>query len=549
MTRKAANSPFELDRRSFLAGAAATGAAVAVGLHGASAAPGAATGRSLRMQDGEPTIIIGTLGEAQTINPFLSANESESDWRCKMLYDEFVHINPATYAPEPGIAESWTIDNLTFTFKIRDNATFSDGSDLTADDVAFTYEQYLNPANASPRAGKYMIIKGAQEYVDGTADTVSGITVVDPKTISVELSEPNAAFLYNQRYIFVVPKALVGDQTGPDAEFYNAPVGAGPYVFQSWAVGSDFVATANPNYWQEGKPAIKSFTHRVIADANSLVLALESGDIDGSNYPAPTSRDQLQANADLQVLIPPFSSPNGWLFNTTVEALSTPQARLAIAMALDTATFAADSLLGMGEPGNGPIAPDSWAYYKDLTPIPFDVEQAKALIAEAGVAEGTKIRFNVNQGNVLREDWLTYSQQALKEIGIEVVPELLEYATLSDQVTVQGAYEVTGVDFCGVTAEPSELYDQFHSTSPGNYSKINDPELDDLLTQARRELDLDAAKEIYQQIQVKMLELVPMYFAWYRPFLHVVRQGYDGYTDSAAYGLFHTLEEWTYTAS
>src|SRR5690606_12873283 len=145
--------------------------------------------------------------------------------------------------------------------------------------------------------------------------------------------------------------------------------------------------------------------------------------------------------------------------------------------------------------------------------------------------------------------WLTYSQQALKEIGIEVAPELLEYATLSDQVTVQGAYEVTGVDFCGVTAEPSELYDQFHSTSPGNYSKINDPELDDLLTQARRELDLDAAKEIYQQIQVKMLELVPMYFAWYRPFLHVVRQGYDGYTDSAAYGLFHTLEEWTYTAS
>ncbi len=465
-----------------------------------------------------------------------------------MLYDELVHINPATYAPEPGIAESWTIDNLTFIFKIRENATFSDGSDLTADDVAFTYEQYLNPANASPRAGKYQIIKGAEEFIAGTADTVSGITVIDPKTISVELTEPNAAFLYNQRFIFVVPKALVGDQSGPDAEFYNAPVGAGPYVFESWSVGSDFVATANPNYWQEGKPAITSFTHRVIADANSLVLALESGDIDGSNYPAPTSRDQLQENADLQVIIPPFASPNGWLFNTTVEALSTPQARLAISMALDTATFAADSLLGIGEPGNGPIAPDSWAFYKELTPIPYDVEQAKALLAEAGVAEGTKIRFNVNQGNVLREDWLTYTQQALKQIGIEVVPELLEYATLSDQVTIQGAYEVTGVDFCGVTAEPSELYDQFYSGSAGNYSKVNDPELDDLLTQARRELDIDAAKEIYQQIQVKMLELVPMYFAWYRPFLHVVRQGYDGYTDSAAYGLFHTLEDWTYTA-
>ncbi len=325
-------------------------------------------------------------------------------------------------------------------------------------------------------------------------------------------------------------------------------MGAGPYVFQSWSVGSDFVATANPHYWQEGKPAIKSFTHRVIADANSLVLALESGDIDGSNYPAPTARDQLEANADLQVIVPPFASPNGWLFNTTVEALSTPQARLAIAMALDTATFAADSLLGMGAPGNGPIAPDSWAFYQELTPIPYDVEQAKALIAEAGVAEGTEIRFNVNQGNVLREDWLTFTQQALKEIGIEVVPELLEYATLSDQVVTQGAFEVTGVDFCGVTAEPSELYDQFHSSSPGNYSKISDPELDDLLEQARRELDMDAAKELYQQIQVKMLEVVPMFFAWYRPFLNVVRVGYEGFTPSAEYTLFQTLEDWTYTA-
>lgn len=548
MTRKPNEATFELDRRTLLTGAAAAGAAVVVGTHATMAAPGSAPTRRIRLQNGEPTIIIGTLGEAQTINPFLSANESESDWRCKMLYDQFVHINPATYAPEPGIAASWTIDNLTFTFKIQDNATFADGSDLTADDVAFTYEQYLNPANASPRASKYTIVKGAQEYADGTADSISGITIVDPKTISIELTEPNAAFLFNQSYIFVVPKALVGDQSGPDAEFYQAPVGAGPYKFVSWAVGSDFVAEANEHYWQEGKPSIKSFTHRVIADANSLVLALESGDIDGSNYPAPTSRDQLEQNADLQVLIPPFTSPNGWLFNTTVPALSKPEARLAIAMALDTATFAADSLLGMGTPGNGPIAPDSWAYYKDLTPIPYDVEKAKELLATAGVEDGTKIRFNVNQGNVLREDWLTFTQQALKEIGIDVQPDLLEYATLSDQVTTQGNYEVTGVDFCGVTAEPSELYDQFYSTSPGNYSKINDPELDDLLEQARRELDMDAAKEIYQKIQIKMLEAVPMFFAWYRPFLHVVRAGYDGYTDSAAYGLFGTLEDWTYTA-
>jgi peptide/nickel transport system substrate-binding protein len=536
-----------ISRRGFVGGTAATAAALAVGPQLTSAAPGS-KGSLLRLnQDGEPTVIIGTLGEATSINPFQTTGESESLMRCKQLFDEFVRTNPETYVQEPGIAAEWTLEDLTYTFTLQPNAKFSDGTDVTADDVKFSIEGHVAKETGSSFQPKFLSIDGAEAYADGTADDVAGIKVVDPKTLTITLAKPDAPFLFNLRYVFVLPKAALEGKSLVDDPWFQTPVGAGPFKFESWETGADFVASRNENFWQEGKPALASFTHRVIADANTIVLALESGDIDASDYPAPTAKEQLEGNEDLNVLIPPFASPNGWYFNTTNEWLAKKEVRKAIAMALNTEQFAADSLLGIGKPGNGPIAPDSWAYDKDLTPIPFDVEGAKALIAEAGMPEGTEIRFMVNQGNVLREDWLTYSQQALQQIGIKVKPEVIEYATLVARVTEDHDFDATGVDFAGVTADPSELYDQFHTGSTGNYISYSNPELDTLLEQAREELDMEAAKEIYKQIQAILMDDVPMFWAWYRPFLHTVRKGYDGYIDSAAFGMFHNLEDWTYT--
>lgn len=538
-----------LNRRRLVGGAAGMTAATALTMGGRTTAGAAPQGRGLRagrFQDGGNQIVIGTLGEAQTINPFLT-NESEGDWRCKMLFDELVRANPATYEPEPGLAASWEIVDRTFTFTLQPNATFSDGTDVTAADAAFTIKGHLAKDTASPRQQKFLSIDGAQAYAAAAAADVTGIEVVDPKTLRITLAQPDAAFLYNLRFIFVVPMAQLEGKNLTNDPWFQAPVGAGPFVYESWQVGGDFVATKNQAYWQEGKPALDGFTHRTIADANSLVLALQSGEIDASNYPAPTLKAELEQNPDLAILVPPFTSPNGWMFNVENQYLSDVRVRKAIAMALDTKRFADDFLLGLGAPGNGPIAPDSWAYDEDLQPIPFDPEGARALLQEAGFPEGGELRFLVNSGNVLREDWLAYSQQALEEVGITVVPEAIEYATLTDRVTGSQDYDACGVDFAGVTAEPSELFDQFHSSSPGNYMNYSNPELDALLEQAKQELDLEAAKVIYAQIQALIVAEVPMFYAWYRPFLHVVKKTYTGYTDSAAYGLFHTLEDWTVT--
>jgi peptide/nickel transport system substrate-binding protein len=392
---------------------------------------------------------------------------------------------------------------------------FSDGSPLTAEDVAFTIKGILNPATASPNGSKFSAIEGAAAFQDGSADDVSGITVVDPQTLQIVLAQPDAPFIFNLRYVWTVPKAQLEGQENDlaNSEFFQAPVGAGPYKFESWTSGSDFVAVANEHYWQAGKPAITRVTHRLIADSQSLVLALQGNEIDASNYPNPAGLDLLEENPDLELVAPPFSSGNGWFFNCQDEVLSDKNVRRAIAMSTDCQQFADDFLLGLSGPALGPIAPGSWAFDPTLEPIPYDPAAAKQLIDDAGVA-GTQIRFAVNSGNIFREDWLTYTQQALQEIGIEVVPELVDYAAHVDAVQGSRDFQVSGVDFAGVTAEPSALWEQFHSTSAGNFSGLSSPELDELLEQARTTLDQDAAKPIYAEIQAIIMDEVPMHFAW-----------------------------------
>lgn len=526
---------FTTDRRTFLGGAAGLGAAAALGRT-----------TSATAQDEELQIIIGTLGEAQTINPFLS-NESESDWRTLQLFDALLRIGPNA-EPLPGLASDWTVDDLAITFSIRE-AMFADGSPLTANDIAFTLTGLLNPDTAAPRANLYAPIEGAEAFMAGEADSVSGIEVVDDRTLVVTLAEPNAPFLYNMRFVKPVPAAQLEGKNLANDDWFQAPIGAGPFQFESWTTGADFVMTANPNFWDEGKPAIKRVVHRVIADAQSLVLALQNGEIDGSLYPNPAAGDQLRAIAELDVIVPPFGSPNGWMFNCEQEHLSKREVRRAIAMSLDTEQFAADALLGLGEAGVGPIAPGSWAFDETLEPLPYDPDAARQMIIDAG-AEGAQIRFTTNAGNILREDWLTYSQQALQEVGIEMIPELQEYATLVDEVQINGNYDVSGVDHVGVTLEPSDLHRQFHSDSPGNYMGYSNPDLDALLEQALVTLDQEEAKPIYAEIQKIIVEDCPFHFAWYRPFLNVVnKEKFANYNDSSLAGLFYDLSDWTAAGS
>jgi peptide/nickel transport system substrate-binding protein len=531
---------WRISRRNLLGASAGTAAALAL------ASPSA---RFMGLAQDASSIVIGTLGEADSMNPFHGADNSETEWRLQMLFDDFVRMHPQTYEALPGIAESWEIDELMFTFHIQPSVAFSDGTELTAEDVKFTLEGLLNPQTASTNAVKFEQIAGAAEYMTGEADGLSGVEVLDPKTVRITLAEPSAAFLFNMRYVHVVPKAILEgkdlSRASTEPFFQDSPVGAGPYIFESWRVGSDFVAAANPNFWEPGKPEIQRFIHRTIADSAALVNALQSADIDGSLYPAPTLAAELEQNEALALLVPPFTQPNGSFFNVREAPLDDARVRRAIAMGVNVEEYVTSSLLGLGEAGLGPIAPGSWAFDPELAPIPYDPEGARALLEEAG-AVGAEITMLCNAGNVLREDWLIRSQADLQQIGLNVDVEFIEWATLVERVSVTRDFQVVGADFAGVTEEPSELFEQFHSTSVSNHSGFSTPELDDLLAQAKQALDIEEAKAIYARIQAILMKEVPMHWAWYRPFLYVIRADFGNYENSNLDGgIFRSLPSMT----
>ncbi len=526
-------------------GSVVASAPAAVSSPAAASSPSAAASTSAPVAAGagKPggSILIGTLGEAKTINPFLQ-NESESEWRVKMLFDQFVRLKPDTFEPKPSLAKSWKIDGLTFTFTMQD-AKFSDGSDVTADDVAFTMKGLLAKTTASPRASKLSSIQGAKEYTAGSAPDVAGIKVVDPKTLVVTLATPDASFLLNMRYVSPVPKKLLDGKDLTKDAFFQKPVGAGPFVFVSWQVGGDFVAQKNPNYYQKGLPYLDKFTHRTIPDAQSLVNSLLSGDIDASNYPSPAGADKLKANKDLNVVVPPFNSPDGWTFNLKNPWLAKKEVRQAVAYCMDMNQFAKDSLYGLGKPGNGPIAPGNALYDSALKPYTYDLDKAKALIKQAGTPP-SDVSFIVNKGNVLREDFLTYTQAQLQKAGWNIKAEAIEYAVATDKLTRKD-YDVFGAGVDGATVDAGSLYDTYATTGSQNFSNYSNPQLDTLLQQAKQALTVDAQKPLYKQIQAIIQDDAPTYYAWYRPFLHAVKKKFAGYTDSADQGgIFYELEQW-----
>jgi peptide/nickel transport system substrate-binding protein len=517
-------------------GAAATPAGPAT----PAAAPTAAAGAPQR----GGTIIIATLGEAQTINPLLS-NEVEGTWRARMLFDEFVKLDLETLLPQPNIAREWKIlnDGTEYTFALRDDVRFSDGAPLTAHDIAFTLHAILKKETASPYLPRFLPIKGAKDYNEGQASTIGGVQVVDDHTLKLTLAEPSAALLSDLRLVRPLPRHLLDGKDLRDDPFFQNPVGAGPFVFKSWSTGQDFVAERNPYYWQQGKPYLDSFTHRVIPDSQTIVIALETGQVDSSEYALPTQADELKARSHLVVLVRPQGvDVNGWAFSQKNNpALKDVRVRRAIAMAIDTQRFASDFLLGLGKPASSPIPPTSWAAQKDLKPLPYDPGAAKQLLQEAGVTD-LKLRAATNAGNRLREDWLTFTQQSLAEVGVTVQPDIKEWSQVVKEAT-DGTFEMLCPTFAPADTEPDELYLALHSGSPRNVYGYANPEMDRLLEEGRRTTDIEKRKLVYARVQELIVQDVPIFYAWDRPFIRVTTNKFAGYQNTLLYFYEH-LEDW-----
>ena len=233
------------------------------------------------------TITVAFSGDFSTLDPTQATSEADEETVGGALFNG-LYTYGANGAPQLTLAAApptISADKKTWTFTLRKGLTFSDGTPLTADDVAYSISRVLNPhTKPAPSWGQSSdeVFQGWQDYVSGKASSVTGIQVLNPTTIRFVLTQPIAIFpdILAESVNSTVPKALV-EKEG-DLAFAAHPIGSGAYMLQSWQKGSQVVLVRNPHYFMTGKPYADKVVIEVDVPASVIALRVEKGEIDAA---------------------------------------------------------------------------------------------------------------------------------------------------------------------------------------------------------------------------------------------------------------------------
>lgn len=316
------------------------------------------------------------------------------DWQnwsmIKSLFDGLMDYEPGTTVLRKDVAEDYTIseDGKTFTFTLRKGVKFHNGRELTAEDVKYSIERVVNPATQSPGAGFFGSIEGFDAASAGDG-TLSGITVVDPYTVKFQLSRPDATFLHVMALNFahIVPKEEV-EKYG--ADFGKNPVGSGAFMMTEWTLGQRVVFERFKDYWNQGLPKLDQIVFEVGQEPVVALLRLQKGEIDipGDGIPPAKFVEAMEDAALKDLIIQGGQLHTGYVtMNVKIPPFDNVKVRQAVNMAINKDRIVR-IINGRAVPASQPLPPSMPGYAKDYQGYAFDPDKAKALLAEAGFADG-----------------------------------------------------------------------------------------------------------------------------------------------------------------
>ncbi len=448
-------------------------------------------------------------------------------------------------------------DGKTITLKLRDDIVWSDGQPITADDFIFTWQMSVDPKNTVATTHPY--------------DLIESVTAPDAKTVVTQFKEPFAAWL-GSLWKGLLPKHVVQPMYAKDGTLNNvaynrAPsVGCGPYVLDKWETGSYARFVTNAKYWG-AKPKIGAITIRFVPDDASQVAALKSGDGLLGTFIAYSDIPELQ-KAGLQVLKVNSGYSEGIYFYLDPEkshpALRDVRVRKAIVMAINREALAKDLLLGLTTP-----AATDWdgTPYADpsLKPYPYDVNQAKQLLDDAGwevgadgIREKDGVKLAIKYGTTdktIRTDTQAVVQQQLKEVGIKV--DLFNYASdvffsgLDKQGPVaQGQVDMFEFSQVSAAFPDPDIAEWLCSDIPtaespagSNWSRICDKDLDQLFKDQITQSDFTARQQTFYKITRHIYDQVYWFGLWQDPDQWAISSKLSGVKISGVTPFFN-IAEW-----
>ena len=493
-----------IDRRTFLKVAGA--AAVASGLsRNASFATEAAGRPAIRGQASSNTLVYGSGQDISNLD-HPTGHDYSITWGQRAVYDSLLRYegNPAELKPLLATEVIGSPDATTWTIKLADNATFHDGSPVTAEAVQWNFQRLLRK-----NLGVAWMFAGVMDQ--------DSIKVVDPTTLEIALLKPFAPYDAVLPWLFVANPAVVQQHEvdGDEGEAWlkENEAGGGPFTIKRWEVGSTYEFERFPDYWYQSDNGFKpldNFVWRIIRESSTKRIAMESGEVQYGDRFTPEDTAALAADARFVVNNAPSLTPFAIKLNNQVGPTSDINVRKALAHAFDYEA-AIEAVSGRGVVMQGPLATalEPW-HRKDLPVLGFDMEAAKAALAASEYAGGFEMEYVYVTGLTEEELFGLILLERAAELGITVNmvplvwPDMVARAANAE--TAPNAMAVySGTDY----VDPDNfLWQAYHSSQAGFWaaaSHYKNPAFDKLLEDARADTNQENRKKLYDEAQLTLV--------------------------------------------
>ena len=417
-------------------------------------------------------------------------------------------------------------DGLTITYHLRKNVKWHDGVPFTSKDVKYTWQQVMSPANNVVSRHGYDQVASVDTPDDATV--VFHMKRVFPPAI-------NTLFAESDTPLFVLPAHILAKYPNLNQVPFNAaPIGTGPYKFVRWQRGDRVLLSANPGYFK-GAPAIKTLSLRIILDANTTESQLRSHEAQlGLTITAPTYNALASVN-DVTRLVANAPSYEAIFFNTARGPLADVRVRRAIALATNRDEMVRTNTFGTGTVAVADLSPFYKSYFdSSLKPLPFDPDQAKALLTQAGWTPGSdgirtkdgqklSLQFIYGQGSDIARNIAVQLQQMLKTVGVDVQVKTYDYATLyaaaeNGGILNSGKFDMTLYAWIQ-GADPDNSSSWLCSAVPpagNNVTRYCSKEMDAAQAEALSTFDPAKRRAAYGRVESLLLRDVPGVFLYYQ---------------------------------
>lgn len=421
------------------------------------------------------------------------------------------------------LAETWDIDSTgtIYTFKIRENAKFHNGKNVTADDVKWSFERSASKETASPVAETYLgDIVGLKDYMEGKADSIKGLKVIDQQTIQITIDAPKPYFLAKLSY----PTSYVLDRdvvtAGGRNWWLENPVGTGPFKLTEYKIGERIVLTRNDDY-HLGPIDIHKIEMYLGGGQSMAMYENDEIDITGVGlFDLERVLDKQEPlNKDL-VIAPPGFSISYIGFNTTMPPFDDKKFRQALNHAIDKKMIAKDVLSDLVVPAYRILPIGFPGRSENIDGLSYDQDLAKQLLKESKYSDSSsrpRITITVpGTGGTLGLDLEVILEMWKQTLDIEVEIQQVEWATFLEELDKEALQVYAGLGWEADYPDPQDFLDiLFHSQSAQNHGQHSNSQLDDILERARVEQDINSRIELYrqaEQIIVNEAYWVPLWF-------------------------------------